>query len=416
MFDTDASGKTMEPSQRTKEQNDVGEHVDAMESITGDAVTPLAKDSVVATNLSSEPTSKPALIDTSKTAAPAVHAAPPDATTFDAMKPERKHGITWDRTIEVLKVVVTLWAALLGSYVTMQYNQRQNELSRIEAIAQMLPHISGNSTDPSKSSSSPSDDMSRDGAFWAIFRAANDKNMLRDLAALFPMDIYRVVSSIVIAGELDHDPEAVVALQVSSEKLAVQYSANPLHAELASRLYAQALRLKTRAPDDTSPLHVVDLTGQTGQSEPTGDELARLLGSINALADAHQKDATAASSQKRSVTSTIDSKELYKKARTLGLNSSDNQVLMQVIHTDLSLASLYCSEGMCDDSFNYLKEAMTLEGKITGDTNVDKKIKALDKDEDGFVCGSELTESLKAAKERLKQLVIDYPDKGAAIK
>ena len=258
--------------------------------------------------------------------------------------------------------------------------------------------------------------MSRDGAFWAIFRAANDKNMLRDLAALFPMDIYRVVSSIVIAGELDHDPEAVVALQVSSEKLAVQYSANPLHAELASRLYAQALRLKTRAPDDTSPLHVVDLTGQTGQSEPTGDELARLLGSINALADAHQKDATAASSQKRSVTSTIDSKELYKKARTLGLNSSDNQVLMQVIHTDLSLASLYCSEGMCDDSFNYLKEAMTLEGKITGDTNVDKKIKALDKDEDGFVCGSELTESLKAAKERLKQLVIDYPDKGAAIK
>ena len=114
MFDTDASGKTMEPSQRTKEQNDVGEHVDAMESITGDAVTPLAKDSVVATNLSSEPTSKPALIDTSKTAAPAVHAAPPDATTFDAMKPERKHGITWDRTIEVLKVVVTLWGRAAG--------------------------------------------------------------------------------------------------------------------------------------------------------------------------------------------------------------------------------------------------------------------------------------------------------------
>ncbi len=61
--------------------------------------------------------------------------------------------------------------------------------------------------------------MVRDGAIWAIFRTAQNKNMLRDLANLFPEDIYRVVSSIAASGGLEHDEDELMALQIASEKL-----------------------------------------------------------------------------------------------------------------------------------------------------------------------------------------------------
>jgi hypothetical protein len=336
-------------------------------------------------------------------------------------KPEKKHWLTWERTIEILKLAATIWAALLGSYVTMEYNQRQNELNRIQAIAQMLPHIGGAGASKSadaKTGQPTGDEMSRDGAFWAIFRTANDRVMLRDLASLFPLDIYRVVSSIALAGELDHDPDAIEALQVSSEKLAAQFSSDPKHAELASRLYDQALKLRERKPDDLSPLRVVDLASQVAGTEPTGDQMSDLVKSINDLADAHLKGRPAphGGTKKESGATLLEAKQLYKRARLLGINNDDQQVQEQVARADLALASMYVDDKLSDDAMKYMKEAFILEGKITGQPVLSRELKTLDKDGDGFASLNELEAGVKLAQVRLKKILVDFPDRGAQIK
>ncbi len=331
----------------------------------------------------------------------------------DAGKPEKKPFWTWDRTIDVAKLLATVWVAVFGSWVTSQFNERQHELSRLEAISKMLPHISSSATD---SSGGTKDDMSRDGAIWAIFRTANNRTMLRDLAALFPRDIYRVVSSIAMGGELDHDADAITALQVASEKLAAQYSLDPKRAELARLLYAQALKLKQRAPDDPNPLHVVDITGQEAVNGPSDDQLADLIKSINDLADSHCKESGTGGVKKKSGSNHWEAKSLYIRARKLGEGNEDSQVLQQVERADLSLAQLYVSEKLADDAFKYLKEALAAEDKITKTKGSEKELKAIDSDGDGFADISELAQGINRTEARFKQIVSQYRDKGAELK
>jgi hypothetical protein len=255
--------------------------------------------------------------------------------------------------------------------------------------------------------------MSRDGAFWAIFRTANDRNMLRDLAALFPLDIYRVVSSIAVAGELDHDSDALIALQVASEKLATKYSTDPKRTELAGRLYEQALRLRERTPNDPRPLRVIDLTAEVQTSgEPTGDQRAQLIRSINNLADEHHREIRQNTSTKKS--GTYDVKALYKRAQMLGAGSDDQQVMEQVAHADLALADMYIREKLSEAAYKYLKHELKLESKITG-KSMEPELKNLDKDGDGFADLGELANGLKQAKDRLAKIVVDYPDRGASV-
>lgn len=328
---------------------------------------------------------------------------------------EKKHPLTWERSWEIVKLIATVWVALLGSVVSMQYNERQHQLSRIEGIAQMLPHMG---QDDSKNASG--DHMARDGAIWAVFRAANDPTMLRDLASLFPQDIYRVVSSIALAGGLDRDPDALVALQVASEKLATIYSADPKRAELASKLYAQALTLKERKPDDTSPLRVVDLSGPVDESSPTDDQMAGLVKGMNNLADLHLKDSDSSKEgkdgnpKKKSGSTHWQSKQLYLRARQLGLPNKDDQVQQQVMRADLALAGLYVHDGLADDAYKYLKEALTIETAVTGKDG--GYLKALDKDGDGYAALSEMSVAVDHAKERLQEILVKFADKGASIK
>ncbi len=322
-------------------------------------------------------------------------------------KPARKHPFTWERVIDVVKLIATVWVALIGSFVTMQFNERQHELNRIEAISQMLPHMDS-------AQGKPDEHMGRDGAIWAIFRTANNRKMLRDLASLFPEDIYRVVSSIAVGGELDHDQDAIVALQVASEKLAAEYSNDPKKAELASKLYAQALMLKERKEGDSNPLRVVDLSASMGGSDPTDDQLAALIRSINNLADLHLKEVTAINSKKRSGTNHWQCKQLYQRARQLGQGNQDDQVMEQVARANLSLASLYAMEQLSDNAYKHLREALELESKITGKAS-DISLKALDKDNDGFAKLPELEEAIKLAKDRLKTIIDTVKDKGASI-
>lgn len=324
---------------------------------------------------------------------------------------EKKPVWTWERSIEIVKLVATVWVALLGSVVSMQFNERQHELNRIEAIAQMLPHMS-ESGDPKKGGG---DHMARDGAIWAVFRTANNRTMLRDLASLFPEDIYRVVSSIALAGQLDHDADAIVALQVASEKLAAEYSLDPKKAELASRLYAQALTLKERQPDDTTPLRVVDLTATVQGTDPSDDQLAGLIKGINNLADVHLTDSDNDNSKKKSGASHWASKQLYLRARQLGIANKDEQVQIQVMRADLSLAKLYARDQLADDTFKYLKEALTIEEKFSGKANTEY-IKELDKDGDGFAALADMSDGIKRAQDRLKLITTQYQDKGASIK
>src|SRR5262249_25629623 len=145
------------------------------------------------------------------------------------------------------------------------------------------------------------------------------------------------------------------------------------HADLSSRLFAQALQLKDRSPDDESPIHVIDLTTEkASETEPTGDQLAKLLQSMNDLADAHLKDNTTPhpsnqhSAQAAARDTHWQAKQLFKRARQLGLASSDQQVLEQLMRADLGLARLYVVEQLSDDAFKYLKEAYGIEAKITG--------------------------------------------------
>lgn len=345
-----------------------------------------------------------------ESAAPSA-ASTPAVAASTTPAPEKKPYWTWDRSIDVLKIVATVWVAAIGSVVTMQFNERQHELNRIEAIAQMLPHMS----EEGKNGGKPNQDhLGRDGAIWAIFRTANNRKMLRDLAALFPEDIYRVVSSIALGGELERDPDAIVALEVSSEKLASQYSADPKRAEIASKLYAQALALQQRSPDDTTPLRVLDLTSTVSDSAPTDDQLAGLIRSINDLADHHLSDIEAENAKQKSSGTHWESKQLYLRAERLGASNKDDQVLQQVERADLALASLYIRDQLADDAYHYLKKALDCESEITGKP-ASTKLKELDKDGDGFAALSEMTEGVKLAQARLLQINKEFKDKGAEL-
>ncbi len=350
--------------------------------------------------------------------------APDSARKNDGARDHLKSFFTWERTIEIMKLLATVWVAILGSVVTMQFNERQHELNRIEAIAQMLPHMSGRKSD-STADDGTGADLGRDGAIWAIFRTASNRTMLRDLASLFPQDIYRVVSSIALTGELDHDGDAIVALQVASEKLASQYANDPHHAELADRLYAQAARLKERGRDDTSPLQIIDLTNEVAMHHPpTDDRWASLIKSINDLADAHMKDMTQTGSRggardkkggAKVTAGAWEALKLYQRARQLGEERSDAQVQLQVMRADLSLAEIYVKEELSDDAFKFLQEALKCESKITGKPWQDK-LKVLDGDGNGYASLRELESGVKAAQARLKEMFVHYADQGAELK
>ncbi len=334
---------------------------------------------------------------------------PPSPAAAPIPEPvEKKKHLTWERTIEIAKLVATVWVALLGSYITFQFNEHQHELNRIEAIAKMLPQME----DGSKKDDGSSSHMGRDGAIWAIFRTANNRTMLRDLAALFPEDIYRVVSSIARTGELDHDKDALIALQVSSEKLAAQFSDDPKHAELASKLYSQALVLRERKANDTSPLRVVELSSIGSTSGPTGDQMAGLITSINNLADQHLKDSNA---KPKSTTGHWESKQLYKRARHLGSGNPDEQVQEQVMRADLALASMYAGDKLIEDAYKYLKEALEIEAKITGVSETGQLGK-VDKDKNGYAHLPEIEESIKDAQVRLTSILETYVEKGVQVK
>lgn len=368
----------------------------------------------------------------------------------DKEKEVRKHPLTWERTIEIAKLVATVWVALVGSMVTMQFNERQHELNRIEAIAKMLPHVASKPSSTSEEEPSaqaqpesqdpevrtreairrafkkydhkqahgqgrldPNErDMGRDGAIWAIFRTANNRVMLRDLAALFPDDIYRVVSSIAIAGQLDKDDDALVALQVSSEKLAAKYTNDPKDAELASRLYAQALRLKERKPSDQSPMHVIDLTTEMVSVPASDEQFSHLVKSINDLADLHLDESDDAQT---SNAGHWEAKDLYKRARQIGLQHNDNtQVVIQVARADIALADIYASEHVLTDAATYLREAHRLEDKISGKEHVDP-LRKLDTDKDGFAGLAEISQSVGEARDRLLRIEKEFPSKGVPL-
>jgi hypothetical protein len=296
-------------------------------------------------------------------------AEPTAASTAPAeSKPEKpKHPVTWDRSMDVLKILATVWVALIGTVVTMQYNERQAELNRIEAIAKMLPHLSekpkthsGASGAGSDTTSTAKGDMSRDGAIWAMFRTANSKTMLRDLASLFPEDIYRVVSSTAAAGSLEQDDDALTAIQVASEKLATKYT-NDKKSDLAMRLYNQAVRLKERKPLDKSPIHIVDITDPEVEA-PGVDQTASLIESVNKLGALHAAESTSKSVN----TSHFQAKQLYKRARQLGINSTDNNVKLQVAAADIALGDIFVQEVRFDQARLYYTEGRKLQVEALG--------------------------------------------------
>lgn len=344
----------------------------------------------------------------------------PPPTTVEA-PPVKKPVVTWERSIEILKLLATVWVALVGTLVTMQFNERQHELNRIEAIAKMLPHIASKQsptagTDggaiPINSGLPAEHDMARDGAIWAIFRTANNRTMLRDMASLFPEDIYRVVSSIAISGQLDHDADAITALQISSEKLAAKLSADPANAELAGRLYTQALRLKERKENDDSPLHVVDLTSPHENATTSDEQLAHLMKSMNDLAVLHSNELE---SGKHSSGSGWQSKELYQRSRKVGLGVKDTQVRLQVIRADLGLSAIYIKLNLLEDAVSFLKEARHLESDVLGKANHDDNLKYLDSDADGFADAAEIKRGITDAQERFKQLEQKFPATGVPV-
>lgn len=288
------------------------------------------------------------------------------STNTDTHKDVKKH-ITWERGIEILKVAATVWVAGIGTIVTMQFNERQHELNRIEAIARMLPHLAvkpetGNGAKSGSDAGEHKSDMSRDGAIWAIYRTANSKTMLRDLASLFPEDIYRVVSSTAQSGGLSQDQDALTALEVSSEKLAGKYSTEHRN-DLAIRLYDQTLRLKERKVFDKSPLHIVDLSDSEVKGQPGTDETATLITKVNKLGDVHLNDSE---KSKDINTHHFQAKQLYKRARDLGKGSADNQVNAQVVIADLRLGRIYMSEFRWERALEYYNEARPLQVTLYG--------------------------------------------------
>lgn len=312
-----------------------------------------------------------------------------EATPVAPPVKETKKGWTWERTIEVSKIVATLYAACLGTFVTMQFNERQHELARIEAIAKMLPSLaaqehekSAPATDISAAAdgktaqvsrpfnaakaSESKQRMVRDGAIWAIFRTAQNKNMLRDLANLFPQDIYRVVSSIAASGGLEHDEDEIMALQIASEKLANKYMDENDNV-MASKLYNQALRLKERLSGQNVPLFIVDLNDRIVEELPeegNADRQSVLLASLNKLAELHSIDSD---ETHRVNTGHFQSKQLFNRVRTLGKESKDPSARAEVVRADHGLAHLYEREKRYKTALAYLNEALTIEKEIKGD-------------------------------------------------
>lgn len=304
-------------------------------------------------------------------------------------EPEKKKSgwLSWERDVEILKIAVTFYAACIGTFVTFQFNERQHELNRIEAIAKMLPHLdeSGSSdseqvpeenesqqsepagTDPATARSAAkkhgsSHKMTHDGAIWAIFRTANNKTMLRDLAALFPEDIYRVVSSIAASGGLNNDDDALTALQVSSEKLANRYAAAN-NTVLASRLYHQALKLKQRTKGSDESFTIVDITDKA-LDEPTGDDhIAEMLSSLNKLGEIHRNESE---SGNKVSTGRWNAKQMYKRVRELGKKSTSNKAKAEVIIADTALSELYIKDHRLDTARVFLAEAVKLSEDLNG--------------------------------------------------
>lgn len=308
-----------------------------------------------------------------------------------------KKGWTWERTIEISKIAATLYAACLGTFVTMQFNERQHELARIEAIAKMLPSLAAKEIEEERHYIAPADPsvipekkggqansnelhkaseskqrMVRDGAIWAIFRTAQNKNMLRDLANLFPEDIYRVVSSIAASGGLEHDEDEIMALQIASEKLANKYMDENDNI-LASKLYNQALRLKERLRGQMQPLFIVDLNDRNVEELPeevNADRQSVLLASLNRLGDLHSLD----SDESHKVnTGHFQSKQLYNRVRNLGKNSQEPSVKLEVARADHGLAHLYEREKRYRTAQFFLADALKMMGEKQAGADPERK-------------------------------------------
>lgn len=321
--------------------------------------------------------------------------------TVQSADAKPKKSWTWERTIEISKIAATLYAACLGTFVTMQFNERQHELARIEAIAKMLPSLAAKEieeekhyTTPSMAPSDPSvkpekkgletnstqahkisenkQRMVRDGAIWAIFRTAQNKNMLRDLANLFPEDIYRVVSSIAASGGLEHDEDEIMALQIASEKLANKYMDENDNV-LASKLYNQALRLKERLRGQMQPLFIVDLNDRNVEELPdevNADRQSVLLASLNRLGDLHSLD----SDESHKVnTGHFQSKQLYNRVRNLGKNSQEPSVKLEVARADHGLAHLYEREKRYRTAQFFLTDALKMMGEKQAGVEPERK-------------------------------------------
>jgi tetratricopeptide (TPR) repeat protein len=305
-------------------------------------------------------------------------------------KLEKPKGFwTWDRSIEILKIVATVYAACIGTFVTMQYNERQHELARLEAIAKMLPHLADHAPDAisapapisailpivkgattpdavaGSSTSSSTNRMMRDGAIWAIFRTANNKTMLCDLAALFPEDIYRVVSSIAATGNLSGDEDALTALQVSSEKMANKYTDSGENPALAGRLYSQALRLKRRAggEQNSGALYVVDLNESEIAGPHDDHRQLQTLQSLNQLAELHY---TESETSKNVNTGHFQAKQMYKRVISSGQNSTESETLLEVAKAQIGLARVYAREKDYRDAITYMRDALAIREKYLG--------------------------------------------------
>lgn len=330
-------------------------------------------------------------------------------TDEDATKKQPSHHFTWERSIEILKLVATVWVAGVGTIVTMQFNERQHELARIEAIAKMLPHLAASSVESERKTRSESSrtataadgaesqtnkgsvpagqdaksappsndpasakvsaappkgrtqsDMSKDGAIWAIFRTANNKVMLRDLASLFPEDIYRVVSSIAVAGGLERDEDALTALQVASEKLASKYT-DAGRTELAGRLYSQAVRLKERRRGESVPVYIVDIADPEVDAMESGEHTHSLILSLNKLGNLHMQESD---KTRRINASHWQAKQLFKRARQIGMDTPTKEDEIEAARADVGLAKIYSREGHAKLAESYLREALRIEDKV----------------------------------------------------
>lgn len=320
------------------------------------------------------------------------------ATSADEINGGKKsgHPFTWERSIEIVKLVATVWVAMIGTICTMQYNERQHELNRIEAIAKVLPHLASNP----QTDGSDGNEMARDGAIWAAFRIANNKVMLRDLAALYPEDIYRVVSSIAAADGLEHDNDALTALEVSSEKLASKYANNDKKQQMSVRLLEQSMRIRQHIEGDKGPLNIVDLSTANDYAQ-SREQTADVMHALNKLGKMHLRN-----SQKGDTVGTERSRgrQLFARARQLGITAKNRtpEVMKELIAADENLAELLRSENKISDAEAYQKEAAALTSNKSVDIvtqlqlqHAEHKFEEIDKDGDGKVSMQEMRLGLK---------------------